>query len=83
MAVSTEELLDINGDVLEERINEFNVEKELPSFFLSVLDRTENLIHNDSRNVSQIQTLLVVLDQTISLLRLIFEETSEDDQQQW
>ena len=46
MAVSTEELLDINGDGLEERINEFNVEKELPSFFLSVLDRTENLIHN-------------------------------------
>ena len=27
MAVSTEELLDINGDGLEERINEFNVEK--------------------------------------------------------
>ena len=39
MAVSTEELLDINEDVLEERINEFNVEEELPSFFLSVLDR--------------------------------------------
>ena len=83
MAVSTEELLDINEDGIEERINEFNVEEDLPSFFLSVLDRTKNLIHNDSRNVSQIQTLLVVLDQTISLLRLIFEEASEDDQQQW
>ena len=43
----------------------------------------ENLIHNDSRNASQIQTLLVVLDQTISLLTLIFKEASEDDQQQW
>ena len=75
--------MDINEDVLEERINEFNVEEELPSFVLSVLDRTENLIHNDSKNVSKIQTLLVVLDQTISLLRLIFEEASEDDQQQW
>ena len=29
------------------------------------------------------QTLLVVLDQTISLLRLILEEVSEADQQQW
>ena len=48
-----------------------------------MLDRTENLIHNDSRNVSQMQTLLVVLDQTISLLRLILEEASEADQQQW
>ena len=37
MAVSTEELLDINEDGLEEKINEFNVEEELPSFFLSVL----------------------------------------------
>ena len=83
MAVSTEELLDINEDGLEERINEFNVGEELPSFFLSALDRTENLIHNDSRNVSQMQTLLVVLDQTISLLRLILEEAGEADQQQW
>ena len=83
MAVSTEEFLDINEDGIEKRINEFNVEEELSSFFLSLLDRTENLIHNDSRNVSQIQTLLVVLDQTISMLRLIFEEASEDDQQQW
>ena len=84
MAVSTEELqLDINEDAVEERINEYNVEEELPSFFLSVLNRIENLVHNDSRNVSQVQTLLVVLDQTISLLGLISKEASKDDQQQW
>jgi hypothetical protein len=65
MAVLTEESLDINQDV-EEGINKFNVEEELPSFFLTVLDRAEYLICNDSRNVSGIQTLLVVLDQTIS-----------------
>ena len=82
MAVSTGELLNINEDV-EGGINEFNVEEDLPSFFLSVLDRTENLINNDSRNVNQIKTLVVVLDQTISLLRLILEEACEDDQQQW
>jgi hypothetical protein len=82
MAVLTEESLDINQGV-EEGINKFNMEEELPSFFLSVLDRTEYLICNDSRNVSGIQTLLVVLDQTISLLRLILEEVNEDDQQQW
>ena len=76
MAVSTDE--DVEGG-----INEFNVEEDLPSFFQSVLDRTENIINNDSRNVNQIQTLLVVLDQTISLLRLILEEACENDQQQW
>ena len=64
-------------------INEFNVGEELPLFFLSLLDKTDYLIHNDSRNVSGIRTLLVVLDQTISLLRLILEEANEDDQQQW
>jgi hypothetical protein len=82
MAVLTEEVLDINRD-LEEGINDFNVEEELPLFFLSLLDKTDYLIHNDSRNVSGIRTLLVVLDQTISLLRLILEEANEDDQQQW
>ena len=78
MAVLTEELLDINRD-LEEGINEFNVEEELPLFFLSLLDKTEYLIDNDSRNVNGIRTLLVVCDQTIGLLRLILEEANEDD----
>jgi hypothetical protein len=79
MAVLTEECLDI----FRIGINEFNVGEELPLFFLSLLDKTDYLILNDSRNVSGVRTLLVVLDQTISLLRLILEEVDEDDQQQW
>ncbi|CAB3999103.1 Hypothetical predicted protein [Paramuricea clavata] len=51
MAVLTEESLDIN-EAVEEGINKFNMEEKLPSFFLTVLDRAEYLICNDSRNIT-------------------------------
>ena len=75
MAVSTEELLNINAEV-----SQFNVNEELPSFLNSVLDKAENLICADSRNVCGISTHLLVLDRTISILRLILQQVDEDDQ---
>lgn len=82
MAALTEALTEDLGAQIN--INEFNVEEELPSFLHSVLDKAEYLIRDDNRNVYGIQTHLVVLDQTMSLLRLISEQViNEDDRQQW
>ena len=48
---------------------EFDVEKDLPEFLSSVLDRTEECIHNSETDISDLQAQSVVLDRTISLLR--------------
>ena len=77
VSISTEDLLGINAE-----INQFNVEEELPSFLHSVLDKAENLICADSRNVCGIYTHLV-LDRTICILRLILQQVDEDDQEKW
>lgn len=85
MAASNSTLLEEHFDINQNfvTLNEFNVEEDLPSFLLSVLDRAEYLNGSESRNVSEVQSLLLVLDQTISLLRSIVEDVDADDQQQW
>ena len=68
---------------LEAYIYTFDVEEELPLFLNSVLDRAENMINAGSANINEIQTCLVVVDRTISLLRLIIQEVDEVDKQEW
>ncbi len=67
---------------LEAYIYTFDVEEELPLFLNSVLDRAENMISAGSANINEIQTCLVVVDRTISLLRLIIQEVDEVDKQE-
>ena len=50
---------------------EFDVEKDLPEFLSSVLDRTEECIHNSETDINDLQAQSVVLDRTISLLSSI------------
>ena len=71
MAALTEDtiLANENGDT--ERETDFNVEEELPAFLQRVLDRAEYILNVDSRNINEIQTFLVVIERTVSLLRLI------------
>ena len=55
----------------EVEINNFEVEDELPLFLHSVLDRAESMISAGTTSMNEIQTCLVVVDRTTSLLRLI------------
>ena len=50
---------------------EFDVEKDLPEFLSSVLDRTEECIQNTEADINDLQTQSVVLDRTICLLSSI------------
>ena len=50
---------------------EFDVEKDLPEFLSSVLDRPEGCIHNSETDINDLQAQSVVLDQTIRLLSSI------------
>lgn len=48
----------------------------------SVLDRAEYILNVDSRNINEIQTFLVVIERTVSLLRLILQEVAQEDIQE-
>ena len=47
---------------------EFDVEKDSPEFLSSVLDRSEECIHNSETDINDLQAQSVVLDRTVSLL---------------
>ena len=62
---------------------EFDVEKDLPEFLLSVLDWTEECIHNSEADINDLQAQSVVLDRTISLLSSIALTDIEQDRIEW
>ena len=62
---------------------EFDVEKDLPEFLSSVLDRTEECIHNSETGINDLQAQSVVLDRTISLLSSIALSDIEQDRIEW
>ena len=62
---------------------EFDVEKDLTEFLLSVLDRTKECIHNSEMDINDLQAQSVVLDQTISLLSSIALTDIEQDRIEW
>ena len=62
---------------------EFDVEKDLPEFLSSVLDRTEQCIHNCETDISDVQAQSVVLDRTVSLLSSIALTDIEQDRIEW
>ena len=59
------------------------MEEGLPLFLNSILDRAVSSISAGSTNMDEIQTCLVFVDRTISLLRLIIQEVDEIDKQEW
>ena len=67
----------------EVKINNFEVEDELPLFLHSVLHRAESMISAGTTSMNEIQTCLVVVDQTTSLLQLIIQEVYAVDKQEW
>ena len=67
----------------EVEINNFEVEDKLLLFLNSVLNCAENMISAGTTNMNEIQTCLLVVDRTISLLRLIIQEVDEVDKQEW
>ena len=58
--------------------SEFDVEKDLPEFLSSVLDRTEKYISSIETNFKDLQEQFVVLDRTVSLLSSIAFQNEED-----
>ena len=52
----------------------FHVEKDLPEFLSSVLDRTEEYIRSNETNIKQ----FVILDRTVSLLNSVAFEIEQD-----
>ena len=78
---ANEMLVHENRNELE--VNNFEVEEGLPLFLNSILDRAESSISAGSTNMDEIQTCLVFVDRTISLLRLIIQEVDEIDKQEW
>ena len=61
---------------------QFDVEKDLPEFLFKVLDRTGECLNADT---GQLQAQLVVVHQTVNLLRSITEtcDISEEDRFEW
>ena len=62
---------------------EFDVEKDLPEFLSSVLDRTEECIRNSETDINDLQAQSEVLDRTISLLSFIVLTDIEQDRIEW
>ena len=62
--------------------SEFDVEKDLPEFLSSVLDRTEEYISNNVTNINDLQVQHVVLDRTVNLLSS-FAFDIEQDRIEW
>ena len=58
--------------------SEFDVEKDLPEFLSSVLDRTEEYISNNLTNINDLQVQHVVLDKTVNLLSSIAFDIEQD-----
>ena len=58
--------------------SEFDVEKDLPEFLSSVLDRTEEHISSNETNIKDLQVYFVVLDRTVSLLGSIAFDIEQD-----
>ena len=80
MAAFTEREENENREV---EINNFEVEDELPLFLHSVLHRAESMISVGTTSMNEIQTYLVVVDGTTSLLQLIIQEVDAVDKQEW
>ena len=55
------------------------MEKDLPEFLSSVLDRTEECIHNSETDINDLQAQSVVLYRTISLLSSVALTDIEQD----
>ena len=60
---------------------EFDIEKDLPEFLPSLLDRTEECIHNSETDINDLQAQSVVLDRTISLFSSV--ALTEQDRIEW
>ena len=58
--------------------SEFDVEKDLPEFLSSALDRTEKYISSNETNIKDLQEQFVVLDTTVSLLSSIAFQNEQD-----
>ena len=58
--------------------SEFDVEKDLPEFLSSVLDRTEEYISNNVTNINDLQVQHVVLHRTVNLLSSIAFDIEQD-----
>ena len=58
--------------------SEFDVDKDLPEFLSSELDRTEEYISSNETNIKDLQTQFVVLDRTVSLLSSIASDIEQD-----
>ena len=54
------------------------MEKDLPEFLSSVLDRTEEHISSNETNIKDLQVYFVVLDRTVSLLGSIAFDIEQD-----
>ena len=54
------------------------MEKVLPEFLSSVLDRTEEYISNNETNINDLQVQNVVLDRTVNLLSSIAFDIEQD-----
>ena len=52
----------------EGKLNNLEVEDELPLFLNLVFDRTESMISAGTTSMNEVQTCLVVVDRTTSLL---------------
>ena len=58
--------------------SELDVEKDLPDFLSSVLDRTEEYISNNETNINDLQVQNVVLDRTVNLSSCIAFDIEQD-----
>lgn len=57
---------------------EFDVEKDLPEFLSSVLDRAEECISRNETDIKDLQVQFVVIDRTVSLLSSIAFNIEQD-----
>ena len=57
----------------ETQFDEFDIENGLPAFLLLVLDKLEEFFGNATTDISDTQTLYMVVDKTDNLLRYIAE----------
>ena len=63
--------------------SEFDIEKDLPDFLFSVLDRNDDFMSKSETNINDLQAQFLVLDRTVSRLRSIALTANEEDQEEW
>ena len=61
----------------------FNVAEEVPAFLNSVLDRVEAALSSVEIDINEVQTCLVIVDRTVSLLRSILLDVGVEDKEEW